>query len=89
MFSIYAVLLWFCILREENDIDEMMAKGPIYSRLEFLEDLGKRELEDCLQEYARQGLDGEMIIERLSELELEAEAAGEKLKRTRAKVAKP
>ena len=83
MFSLYAVLIYFCILREDNDIDEMMAKGPLYDRHALLEGLGKKELEKCLEEYRRQGLDGTNIIERLAELELEAEAAEGKFKKNR------
>ena len=82
LFSLYALLVYFCILREDNDIDEMMEKGPMYDRLGLLEGLGKTELEECLKEYARHGLDGQKIVERLAELELEAEAAEEKLHRT-------
>ena len=83
MFSLYAVLIYFCILREDNDIDEMLAKGPLYDRHSLLKGLGKKELEACLEEYGRQGLDGTNIIERLAELELEAEYAERKLKRNR------
>ena len=56
-------------------MDEMMAKGPMYNRIRFLEGLGRRELEECLQEFTRQGLDGDMkhlIIRRLAVLEREA-----------------
>lgn len=83
LFSLYAILIYFCILREDNDIDEMMEKGPLYDKHALLVGLGKKELEACLEEYRRQGLDGTNIIERLAELELEAKAAEGKLKRTR------
>ena len=33
LFSIYALLIYFGILREENDIDLMLEKGPMYDRL--------------------------------------------------------
>ena len=71
LFSIYALLIYFGILREENDIDLMLEKGPVYDGLCLFESLGKRELQKCLKEYARHGLDGENIIHGLSELELE------------------
>ena len=69
LFSIYAVLIWFCILREENDIDDIMEKGPMWSEMAFLDGLGKKELKFCLQEYAKQGLDSEKISRRLAEIE--------------------
>ena len=69
LFSIYAVLIYFCILREENDIDDIMEKGPMWSELAFLDGLGKKELKFCLQEYAKQGLTAEKIISKLAQIE--------------------
>ena len=69
LFSIYAVLLYFCMLREENDIDDIMEKGPAWSEMAFLDGLGKKELNFCLREYAKQGLDSEKISRRLAEIE--------------------
>ena len=69
LFSIYAVLLYFCMLREENDIDDIMEKGPAWSEMAFLDGLGKKQLNFCLKEYAKQGLDSEKISRRLAEIE--------------------
>ena len=54
-------------MREESDIDEIMDKGPQFNSV-FLEGLGKRELENCLKEYSRQGLNDQRIVKRLAEL---------------------
>jgi len=69
LFSFYAVLIYFCLLREENDIDDIMEKGPAWSELAFLDGLGKKELKFCLQEYAKQGLNAEKIMKRLADIE--------------------
>ena len=67
LFSLYAVLVYFCVLREESDLDEILKEGPQFNS-DFLEGLGKRELENCLAEYSRQDLDGQRIVKRLAEL---------------------
>ena len=67
LFSIYAIL-FYAIIREESDIDEIMEKGPQFNSV-FLEGLGKRELENCRKEYSRQGINDQRIVKRLAELE--------------------
>ena len=44
--SISAILIWFCILREENDVDKELGKS-LYDRVDGLE---KKQLELALQQ---------------------------------------
>ena len=74
LFSIYAILIYFCVLREENDIDDIMEKGPAWSELGFLDGLGKKQLKFCLQEYAKHDLNAEKILKKLAEVEYEERA---------------
>ena len=80
LFSIYAILIYFCVLREENDIDDIMEKGPAWSELGFLEGLGKKQLKFCLQEYSKQDLNAEKILKKLADVEYEERAQNARAK---------
>ena len=69
LFSLYAILIWFCILREPNDINEILEEGPMWNELSFLDGLGKEELQNCLQEYKKHGLNAEKIMMRIGQIE--------------------
>lgn len=64
--SVIAFLVYFCILREENDIDERIREpGNLYDVLEGLE---RKKLEEQLKTRTDKGLDTKAIRMRLSEL---------------------
>ncbi len=63
--SIAAILIWFCILREENDIDQELGKS-LYERVDGLE---KKQLELALVHNRGQaGVDTKAIQKRLDEI---------------------
>ncbi len=66
-FSLTAILLWFCVLREENDIDRKMDK-TLYDRVAGLE---KHQLELCLAYNEKNGIDNTAVRQRLAELKAE------------------
>lgn len=61
--SLSAILLWFCVFREENDVDKELTKS-LYDRVEGLE---KKQLQLALQH--NQTIDTVAIHRRLKELE--------------------
>ncbi|KAG5899348.1 hypothetical protein JTB14_036837 [Gonioctena quinquepunctata] len=67
MASISAFLIYFCILREENDIDAELSTS-LYSRIHGLEEV---QLKQSLLYNERHGLDTKDIIKRLQEIEEE------------------
>jgi hypothetical protein len=58
-------LLYFCVFREENDIDEELGK-TLYDRIEGLEE---RQLHVALKYNSEHGKDTSAIVERLKELQ--------------------
>ena len=62
--SIFAVLVWFCVLREESDVDLELDKS-LYQRVEGLE---KKQLELSLRFNQDRGLETKEIHKRLSEI---------------------
>ena len=62
--SIGAILLWFCVLREENDLDRELEK-TLYDRVDGLEE---KQLELVLEHNRTQGLDTRAIQARLNEI---------------------
>ena len=62
--SIGAVLIWFCILREESDVDKELGKS-LYERIDGLE---KKQLELSLIHNRSTGKDTKAIQERLDEI---------------------
>lgn len=75
--STAAILVYFCILREENDIDDLLRDGSLYDRIEGLE---KLQLESSLKYYEESGLDTRPIKKRLAEIEQEEKRAAENAK---------
>lgn len=67
MFSIGVFLVYFCILREENDVDKELDKS-LYSRIEGLEEY---QLKLSLQYNLDNGLATADITKRLAEIERE------------------
>lgn len=65
--SISIFLIYFCILREENDVDEEL-KMSLYSRIPGLEE---HQLYAVLKYNEERGLDTKDIINRLQEIEAE------------------
>lgn len=63
--SIAAILIWFCILREENDVDIELGKS-LYDRVDGME---KKQLELALKHNHGQGLDTLAIKKRLDEID--------------------
>jgi hypothetical protein len=61
--SVTAILIWFCVLREENDIDKELGKS-LYDRVDGME---KKQLELALK-HNIQGIDTIAIKKRLDEL---------------------
>lgn len=61
--SVTAILLWFCVLREENDVDNELGK-TLYERVDGME---KKQLELALK-HNIQGVDTIAIKKRLDEL---------------------
>lgn len=58
-------LLYFCVFREENDIDEELGK-TLYDRIEGLEE---RQLQVALKYNSEHGQDTSAILKRLKELQ--------------------
>lgn len=63
--SLTVFLLYFCVFREENDIDEELGKS-LYDRIEGLEE---RQLQVALQYSSEHGQDTSAIVKRLQELQ--------------------
>jgi len=63
-FSFAAILLWFCVLREENDLDRELDK-TLYDRVAGMEE---KQLELSLIHNQSQGLSTKEIRERLNEI---------------------
>jgi hypothetical protein len=63
--SLSVFLLYFCILREENDIDEELGKS-LYDRIAGLEE---RQLQIALKYNSEHGLDTSAIVARLQDLQ--------------------
>ncbi len=61
--SVTAILVWFCVLREENDVDNELGKS-LYDRVDGME---KKQLELALK-HNIQGVDTVAIKKRLDEL---------------------
>ena len=64
-FSTALLMLWFCILREENDIDEEMKK-TLWERVPGLE---RQQLEVVLDYNRQTGLPTEDVRRRIAELD--------------------
>lgn len=62
--SLSTFLLYFCVLREENDVDTSL-KMSLYDRIEGLEE---KQLELTLEEYIQSGKDTAPIKARLIEI---------------------
>lgn len=62
--SIAAILLWYCVLREENDVDKELGK-TLYGRVDGME---RKQLELALK-YNNPGVDTVAIRKRLDELD--------------------
>jgi hypothetical protein len=58
-------LLYFCVFREENDIDEELGK-TLYDRIDGLEE---RQLQMALKYNSEHGQDTSAIVTRLKELQ--------------------
>nr|CAI5850056.1 unnamed protein product [Callosobruchus analis] len=65
--SLTVFMVYFCILREENDIDRELER-TLYSRIEGLEEF---QLKQSLEYNRQHNLDTADIIRRLRELEME------------------
>ena len=66
--SIGAILIWFCILREENDIDKNIGKS-LYERVDGLE---KKQIEIYLNaNLAKTAAETENLHKRLAELKVQ------------------
>lgn len=65
--SLTIFLIYFCVLREENDIDKELSRS-LYSRIEGLEEV---QLRMSLRYNLDNGLDTTAIIQRLQEIEEE------------------
>ena len=65
--SLGAILIWFCVLREENDVDKELGKS-LYDRVEGLE---KKQLQLALQQSQYSGNDTEAIRKRLAEMDVQ------------------
>lgn len=68
--SVAIFLVYFCILREENDIDEQIGKS-LYERIDGLEEVHLRTL---LEYNLNQGKDTTEITSRLKEIQEEKKA---------------
>ena len=62
--SVAAILIWFCVLREENDVDKELGKS-LYERVDGME---KKQLELALR-HNIEGVDTIAIRERLESLD--------------------
>jgi len=70
-FSIGAILLWFCVMREENDIDKkignIMDPERVYQKVDGLE---KKQIEIYLDRgYAKSPAEVDALYKRLDELD--------------------
>lgn len=65
--SLTVFLVYFCLLREENDVDKELGRS-LYSRIDGLEEL---QLKMSLKYNIDNGMDTQNIIKRLSEIEKE------------------
>jgi hypothetical protein len=63
--SLTVFLLYFCVFREENDIDEELGKS-LYDRIGGLEE---RQLQTALKYNSEHGQDTSAIVKRLKELQ--------------------
>lgn len=71
--SLTIFLIYFCVLREENDIDKELGRS-LYSRIEGLEEV---QLKMSLQYNLDNGLDTTAIVQRLQEIEEEKKRRNE------------
>lgn len=71
--SLSIFLIYFCILREENDIDVELGRN-LYSRIDGLEE---QQLRLCLKYNLEHNLDVTDIVKRLREIEAEKNVAAE------------
>ena len=62
--SLGAILIWFCVLREENDIDKELGKS-LYDRVDGLE---KKQLELTLMHGSGKDVDRIAVQKRLDEI---------------------
>jgi len=62
--SLGAILVWFCVLREENDLDRELGK-TLYDRVDGMEE---KQLELTLEHNKTQGLDTKAVQARLNEI---------------------
>merc|ERR1712116_42557 len=62
--SIGAILVWFCVLREENDLDRELDKS-LYDRVEGMEE---KQLQLTLEHNQTQGLNTKEVQDRLDEI---------------------
>ena len=62
--SVVIFLIYFCILREENDIDEALSK-TLYDRIQGLEE---KQLQICIEYNQSQGLSTKELEARLEEI---------------------
>jgi hypothetical protein len=69
--SFGSLLVYFCILREENDVDEELRTGSLYRRIEGLEEA---QLNATLKYNEDHGIDNRPIRARLAEIHREAAA---------------
>lgn len=67
MTSLSVFLIYFCVLREENDIDKELGR-TLYSRIEGLEE---HQLKASLKYNQENGIDFTDIVNRLQEIEKE------------------
>ena len=79
LLSLISFMLYFCVLREENDIDEMLKNGTLYDHIEGLE---KAHLESALETYRQKGWDASKLLERLEQIK-EEEQEQEKAKKAK------
>ena len=63
-------MLYFFVLREENDIDVKLSQGTLYDHIEGLE---KQQIEACIKTYEERGLDTRELRARLEILNSEGE----------------
>eukprot|EP00096_Caligus_rogercresseyi_P011184 TRINITY_DN4322_c0_g1_i1.p1 TRINITY_DN4322_c0_g1~~TRINITY_DN4322_c0_g1_i1.p1 ORF type:complete len:162 (+),score=48.63 TRINITY_DN4322_c0_g1_i1:41-526(+) len=67
-FSLVSLLIYFCVLRKENDIDEIIFKNQLYSKVQGLE---KQDLTAALNSAVLSSDDSRAIRKRLNEIEAE------------------
>jgi len=75
--SMLSLMVYFFILREDNDIDEMIGGGSLFDHVQGLE---KAQLEACIMYYEKHGLDTRDLKARLKEVIEEDLAAAEAAK---------